>query len=134
MFKINSITFTIITILLFFCSCKNEQKIESNPQWDYDNIKAYGASKTDSYIFCSIVEKKITYNYKIGNWTFYSPQKIKVAEGTYDVSIVKINDQGGCPYAFYENSVDKTKWKFWDSNGKPIKVNKRDLDYIASFE
>ena len=130
MLKRNLIASIIIIAILFSYSCKNNQKTELNPKWDYENINSEGKLIQHSYTFCSVVPQVIDYTYKTGTWTFYSPQKVKIAEGIFDVELVKIDDQGGCSYTFYKNSVDDKKWKFWDSNGKPIPTNKRDLDFI----
>jgi hypothetical protein len=133
MIKRNSTIFTIITVLLFFYGCKNEQKTELNPQWDYDNITAIGELKTYTYTFCSITAKVLTDTYKTGAWTFYTPQKVKIAEGTFNPELIEIDDHGDCSYWLYTNPIDAKNWTFWDSNGKPTPTNKRDLDYIVSF-
>ena len=124
--------FVIIIASLFLYNCKNKQQLETNPRWDYENINALGTRKPYTYTFCGIVPKEITSSYKVGVWYFYTQKKVKVAEGTFDVAYREIDDYGGCSYFVYENSIDATKWKFWDSNGKSIPTNKRDLDYILS--
>lgn len=128
------IALLLVFTVIFLPSCNKEQKIALNPQWDYKNVKATGKIKSDSYTFCSIIPELIEYEYKVGKWTFYSPEKIKIAEGIYDVYLETIDDHGGCPYSFYDNTVEASKWTFWDSNGKQIPVNKRDLDFILNYQ
>ncbi|WP_156168980.1 hypothetical protein [Kordia jejudonensis] len=119
---------------LCFISCKDTQTAELNPQWNYDSIKGFGTSKKHEFTFCGIVPKVIEYEYKVGLWAFYTPQKVKIAEGIFDKELVEVSDRGGCSYSYYENTMNPEKWKFWDHNGKSIPLNKRDLDFILYFE
>lgn len=130
--KKNYLLFIIISTLFFF-NCKDKQKTELNPQWSYEYIKGYGESKKSAYTFCGIIPKIINYEYKVGTWAFYSPQKVKIAEGTFDAELVKIDAHGGCSYSYYKSTANPEKWKFWDSNGKSIFINKRDLDFISTY-
>lgn len=130
--KRNSLSFFVIISLVFF-SCEKKQETLLNPQWDYENIKGFGNSKLHQYTFCSIVPMRETQQYKTGFWTFYSPQNVKIAEGIFDAELLVIDDHGGCSYSLYSVSMDTEKWKLWDSNGKPIPTNKRDLDFILSY-
>ncbi|MGH1385658.1 hypothetical protein [Kordia sp.] len=132
MTKRNLLSLFIITSLVLF-SCEKKQEVVQNPQWDYKNIKGFGNSKLHQYTICGIVPIIKTQQCKTGLWTFYSPQNVKIAEGTFNPKLIEINDHGGCPFSFYSNSMDAKKWKFWDSNGKPIPTNKRDLDFILNY-
>ncbi|MFK7747225.1 MAG: hypothetical protein AB8B65_02415 [Kordia sp.] len=124
----------IIIFLITTLNCEKKQETLLNPQWDYENIHGFGKINIHEYTFCSIVPEVITQRSKVGLWTFYSPQKIKIAEGAFNGELNEINDHGGCSYSVYNISIDAKKWKFWDSNGKPIPTNKRDLDFIVSSD
>ncbi|PTX63598.1 hypothetical protein C8N46_101199 [Kordia periserrulae] len=122
--------YSVAIIFLFSC----EQKQQFSSQWNYEKIKGYGKTNVHTYIFCGPVAEKLTQYYKVGTWTFYSPQNIKIAEGVFDAELSEINNHGGCSFNVYTNTMNPKKWKFWDSNGTPIPTNKRDLNYLLKYE
>lgn len=91
-----------------------------------------GETKSESYIFCSFVPEEVKYSYRVGKWTFSSSYGYKIGEGEYD-TLVKIREgHGGCPYSFVENSIDLSKWKFWNQDGEVIKPTQKMINLIQS--
>ena len=124
--------FVLIFNLSIFLSCLNHHEKKENQK--FYTITAIGEINKDSYTFCGITPKKIEYTYRIGTWTFLTKNKLKIAEGNYDIIFEKIDSIGGCDFSYYKNIVNLKKWSFWGLDGKKIEVTNELLDLIKSKE
>lgn len=119
--------FTILLLSLLLLSCQNNR---SNVKWNSDEIIAIGKTKDTTYIWCGITPKEDKYSYRIGKWEFTMKDSLKIASGEYDVFLNWIWDKGGCPYEYFENSIDLEKWEFWNLNGDKTELTENHLKLI----
>lgn len=121
------ITFLLLLVILF-SNCQNKH----NDKATFVSLKAHGKSSNHDYIFCSFIPQEVKYSYRSGMWKFMVNDTLKFAEGPYDYNLVTIDTMGGCSFSYYINSVDVSKWFFWDLNGKCILPNQRFKNIIES--
>ncbi|MFT5892085.1 MAG: hypothetical protein ACI9Y7_002194 [Dokdonia sp.] len=96
------------------------------------SLQALGLLVNDSHDFCGIVYEEVKYSYRSGIWKFVVDDTIKIAEGPYNNTLVNVDDIGGCPYSYYIDSVDISKWSFWDLKDKRVQPNQRLKNIINS--
>jgi hypothetical protein len=112
-------------------SCKNEQSNRKITDLNTKDITAIGKTIDTTFFFCGITPVLKEYSYRQGIWIFQTNDGIKFAEGEYDADFKKdVWKRGGCPYSYYENSINLSKWKFWNLNGDKIKPTKNLLSLI----
>ena len=118
----------ILILFIVASSCTN--KLQENRI----HIKAIGDTKNASYTFCGIVPKEVVYNYRVGSWKFVTQNDIIIAKGEYNVTLETDNSSGGCPYSYFNNTIDIGKWEFWDTKGQKTKPNKIIINMINHNE
>ena len=122
----NKFKISILLIIVFSCTNKFQQ--------NSIHIKAIGDSKEASYTFCGFIPKEVNYTYRIGTWKFVTQNNVIIAKGEYNVTLETDNSSGGCPYSYFNNTIDIDKWEFWDIKGQKIKPNKRMINIINYHE
>ena len=112
-------------------SCKSEQSDLKLDSLKVENVMAIGEKVDTTFSFCGIVPELKEYSYRTGVWQFKTDDGIKFAEGEYNVEFKKdVWKRGGCPYSYYENFVDLSKWTFWNLNGDKIEPSENLFNLI----
>ncbi|WP_378172663.1 hypothetical protein [Aquimarina sp. SS2-1] len=120
----------LIFIISLIVSCKDKKSTEiKNNSY---NVNAIGKIKNGSYTFCGTVPTQVNYNYRIAKWSFITEDKIKIAEGEYDIVLKKNDSSGGCAFEYFENKIDLKKWRFWNIEGRNIEPTEQLIGLIES--
>ena len=119
-----------IFFLTILSSCSNKSENQSSYPENLFSINQEGKLIEKAYTFCSTVPEEIKYSYRVGIWTFQTPEGKIIAKGEYDSEIVTVDTHGGCPYSYVKNIVDLKKWEFWNLDGEKIEPTKRLISLI----
>lgn len=82
---------------------------------EYDNYLGQGIIKKDSYSFCSTVPVYIDYEYKFGEWTFWTKERQLIAKGIF--TIEKELSHSSCPQDINVSKIHEKYWTFYDEEG-----------------
>ena len=121
----------LVLIYLITIGCVNNKADLNIESLQINNVNASGQTIDTTFYFCGLVPEYKNYSYRTGIWNFKTLDGIKFAEGEYDVDFKEdVWKRGGCPYSYYENSVDLKKWNFWDLDGNRIEPTENLINLI----